>query len=81
MCRKRDVKNLYKRVDEGKLKNFTGVDDPYEEPEHPELVVETDKETAEESVAHIFARLVELGYPAPELIPEVEMQSFQVTMV
>ena len=70
-----------KLVDEGKLKNFTGVDDPYEEPEHPELVVETDKETAEESVAHIFARLVELGYLAPELIPEVEMQSFQVTMV
>jgi len=66
-----------KLVDEGKLKNFTGVDDPYEEPEHPELVVETDKETVEESVAHIFARLVELGY----LAPEVEMQSFQVTMV
>ena len=70
-----------KLVDEGKLKNFTGVDDPYEEPEHPELVVETDKETVEESVAHIFARLVELGYLAPELVPEVEMQSFQVTMV
>ena len=81
VCRQRDVKNLYKLVDEGKLKNFTGVDDPYEEPEHPELVVETDKETVEESVAHIFARLVELGYLAPELIPEVEMQSFQVTMV
>src|SRR2546425_4479588 len=72
VCRQRDVKGLYKLVDEGKIKNFTGVDDPYEEPEHPELVVETDKETVEESVAHIFARLVELGYLAPELAPESE---------
>ena len=72
VCRQRDVKNLYKLVDEGKLKNFTGVDDPYEEPEHPELVVETDKETVEESVAYIFAKLVELGYFEPELVPEDE---------
>lgn len=72
VCRQRDVKNLYKLVDEGKLKNFTGVDDPYEEPAHPEVVVETDKETAEESVAHIFARLVELGCLEPELEPESE---------
>jgi len=62
VCRQRDVKGLYKLVDEGKIKNFTGVDDPYEEPEHPELVVETDKETVEESVNRIFAKLVELGY-------------------
>lgn len=72
VCRQRDVKNLYKLVDEGKLKNFTGVDDPYEEPAHPEVVVETDKETAEESVANIFARLVELGCLEPELEPESE---------
>ena len=62
VCRKRDVKGLYKLADEGKLTGFTGVDDPYEEPEHPELVIETDKETIEESVARIFAKLVELGY-------------------
>ena len=54
VCRQRDVKGLYKLVDEGKIKNFTGVDDPYEEPEHPELIVETDKETITESVAGIF---------------------------
>src|SRR5438874_13353058 len=57
VCRQRDVKGLYKLVDEGKIKGFTGVDDPYEEPEHPELVVETDKETVEESVDSIFAKL------------------------
>ena len=62
VCRQRDVKGLYKLVDEGKIKNFTGVDDPYEEPEHAELVIETDKETVEESVARIFAKLEELGY-------------------
>src|SRR5260221_13388856 len=66
VCRQRDVKGLYKLADEGKIKGFTGVDDPYEEPEHPELVIETDKEAVEESVTRIFARLEELGYFAPE---------------
>ncbi len=66
VCRQRDVKGLYKLVDEGKIKNFTGVDDPYEEPENPELVIETDKETVEESVRRIFTKLEELGYLEPE---------------
>lgn len=66
VCRQRDVKGLYKLVDEGKIKGFTGVDDPYEEPEHPELIVETDRETVEESVGRIFARLEDLGYLEPE---------------
>lgn len=66
VCRQRDVKGLYKLVDEGKLKGFTGVDDPYEEPLHPELIVETDRETVEESVTRIFAKLEELGYLEPE---------------
>ena len=72
VCRQRDVKGLYKLVDEGKLTGFTGVDDPYEEPEHPELVVETCKETIEESVERIFAKLEELGYLEPEEMPEEE---------
>ncbi len=62
ICRQRDVKGLYKLADEGKLKGFTGVDDPYEEPLNPELVIETDKETVDESVDRIFAKLEELGY-------------------
>src|SRR5215831_1840661 len=70
VCRKRDVKGLYKLADEGKITGFTGVDDPYEEPEHPELVIETDKETIEESVGRIFAKLEELGYLEPEEMPE-----------
>jgi len=70
VCRERDVKGLYKLVDEGKLKGFTGVDDPYEEPEHPELVIETDRETIEESVSRIFSKLEELGYLEPEEVRE-----------
>src|SRR5437588_1430236 len=74
VCRQRDVKGLYKLVDAGKIKNFTGVDDPYEEPEHPELLVETDKETIEESVNRIFARLIELGYLEAEQLLEIEIE-------
>ena len=72
VCRQRDVKGLYKLADEGKIKGFTGVDDPYEEPDHPELIVETDRETVEESVARIFAKLEELGYLESEETPEEE---------
>jgi adenylylsulfate kinase len=72
ICQQRDVKGLYKLVEDGKLKNFTGVDDPYEEPEHPELVIETDKETIEESVERIFAKLIELGYLSAEETPDEE---------
>ncbi|MDQ2903196.1 MAG: adenylyl-sulfate kinase [Chloroflexota bacterium] len=72
VCRQRDVKGLYKLADEGKIKEFTGVSDPYEEPEQPELVVETDRETIEESVARILAKLEELGYLEPEAASEDE---------
>ncbi|MEO6891624.1 MAG: adenylyl-sulfate kinase [Ktedonobacteraceae bacterium] len=72
VCRQRDVKGLYKLADEGKIKEFTGVSDPYEEPEQPELVVETDRETIEESVARILAKLGELGYLEPEAASEDE---------
>ena len=66
VCRRRDVKGLYKLVDEGKIKHFTGVDDPYEEPEHPEVIVETDKKSIEECVQKIFTKLEELGYLVSE---------------
>jgi adenylylsulfate kinase len=69
VCRQRDIKGLYKLADEGVIKNFTGVSDPYEVPEHPELILETDKGTVEESVACIFRKLTELGYLEPEEAP------------
>ncbi len=61
----RDVKGLYKKALSGEIQNFTGVSDPYEEPENPEIVVETDKETIKESLDIIVRRLEELGYLPP----------------
>ena len=57
----RDVKGLYKKALAGEIKNFTGVDDPYEEPFTAELVVETNREQPEESAARIIARLEEMS--------------------
>lgn len=54
VCEKRDVKGLYKKARKGELKNFTGIDSAYEEPANPEIVIETDKYNAQESVKNIF---------------------------
>lgn len=62
ICMKRDVKGMYQKALEGKIKHFTGVDDPYEAPEHPELVVDTDIESVEESVGKVLRKIEELGY-------------------
>ena len=59
---KRDVKGMYQKALGGKIKHFTGVDDPYEEPEHPELILNTDTETIEESVKKVLDTIEELGY-------------------
>jgi adenylyl-sulfate kinase len=65
----RDVKGLYKKALAGEIKQFTGVSDPYEEPLNPELVIESDKETVEQSSAKIIVVLEALG-----LIPTHETQ-------
>lgn len=61
----RDVKGLYKKALAGEIKNFTGIDDPYEEPLNPEIVIESDKETPEQSAQKIIAYLEHCGYIAP----------------
>jgi len=61
----RDVKGLYKKAIAGELKHFTGIDDPYEEPLAPEVVVKTDTESPEQSATRILARLEELSLVAP----------------
>jgi len=61
-CAKRDVKGLYAKAFAGEIPNFTGVSDPYEAPENPEVVCHTAEETVEESVAKIVAYLEENGY-------------------
>ncbi len=59
---KRDVKGLYKKARAGEISQFTGVSDPYEEPANAEVVVETNKETPEESASKIINWLTEHGY-------------------
>jgi len=58
----RDPKGLYKRALAGEIQNFTGISDPYEVPENPELVVDTMVEGPEESLQHVLDKLAELGY-------------------
>jgi adenylylsulfate kinase len=58
----RDPKGLYKKALAGEIKGFTGVDDPYEVPENPELRVDTMTETPEESLQNVLRTLVKLGY-------------------
>ena len=54
-CERRDVKGLYARARRGELRNFTGIDDPYELPEHPELTLDTRTLSVEQSVARVLA--------------------------
>jgi len=53
-CETRDVKGLYKRARAGEIKNYTGIDSPYEVPKNPELIIDTDNQSLEESVFTIF---------------------------
>jgi adenylylsulfate kinase len=61
VCEERDVKGLYKRARAGEIKNFTGISSPYEEPENPELVVNTGALELDECVASVIGLLRERG--------------------
>lgn len=65
VLKERDPKGLYEKVEKGEIKHFTGVDDPYEDPKDPEVLVETDKETEEESTNKIIRTLEILNYIPP----------------
>jgi adenylylsulfate kinase len=62
VCIDRDVKGMYEKALKGEIKGFTGIDDPYEEPLNPELVLNTDIETVEESVEKVLFKLEKSGY-------------------
>ncbi|MDN4593159.1 adenylyl-sulfate kinase [Polycladomyces subterraneus] len=64
-CAKRDVKGLYARAFQGEIPHFTGVSDPYEEPENPELILDTQWETVDESVEKLLRYLERQGYISP----------------
>ena len=61
-CIRRDPKSLYKRAIAGEIKQFTGIDDPYEEPEHPEIIVNTETESPEESAQKIINFMEQQNY-------------------
>ena len=56
-CEARDIKGLYKLARAGEIKNYTGIDSPYEKPESPELIIDTDQQSLEESIANILGFL------------------------
>jgi adenylyl-sulfate kinase len=58
----RDVKGLYKKAMAGEIKNFTGVDDPYEPPLNPEVTIYSDRETVDYSAARVLRKLEALGF-------------------
>jgi len=70
VCAARDVKGLYAKAFAGQIQGFTGVNDPYEAPENPEITLHTDKETLEQSVGKIVTYLEQNN-----LIPTLEVEA------
>ena len=64
-CEERDVKGLYAKARSGEIKEFTGVSDPYEEPVDPEITVETEQQSPEESAQQIIGYLEKHGWLKP----------------
>jgi adenylylsulfate kinase len=68
VCARRDVKGLYARAFAGELKGFTGIDDPYEEPSTPELVIETEAAEPRNSARQVLQRLVDMGVVSSDVL-------------
>lgn len=66
-CEKRDVKGLYKKARAGFIKDFTGIDSPYEPPLNPDVICDTEKESPEECADKIIDKLKSLGYFPPKM--------------
>ncbi len=62
VCEERDVKGMYKKARNKEIKGFTGIDDPYDVPKNPELVIETENKSLDESVEQILTHLKTEGY-------------------
>jgi adenylylsulfate kinase len=72
VCADRDVKGLYKKAFAGEIEQFTGVSDPYEPPNAPDLVLKTDEETPKESAQRVIEKLEFFGYLWPRETRETE---------
>ena len=62
VCEERDVKGMYAKARSGEIKGFTGIDDPYEEPEDPEIRLDTVETAPEQNARKIVSYLIEQGY-------------------
>ena len=62
VCEERDVKGMYKKARNQEIKSFTGIDDPYDIPENPELIIETENKSLDESVEQILTHLKTKGH-------------------
>ncbi len=62
VCEQRDVKGMYKKARNKEIKGFTGIDDPYDVPKNPELIIETENKSLDESVEQILTHLKTEGY-------------------
>ena len=62
VCEQRDIKGMYSQARRGEITGFTGIDDPYESPQHPEITLDTVNHTSEENAYTILAYLIEAGF-------------------
>jgi len=62
VCEQRDPKGMYARAREGLIKGFTGIDDPYESPSNPEIILETVHSSAQINAERILAELISLNF-------------------
>ena len=62
VCEQRDVKGMYAKARAGEIKQFTGIDSPFEEPDKADIIVDTDKQTVEESKEIVLKALSKMGY-------------------
>jgi adenylylsulfate kinase len=72
VCAERDVKGLYKKAFAGEIEQFTGVSDPYEPPNAPDLILKTDEESPAESARKVIEKLEFFGYLWPQEAQETE---------
>ncbi len=77
VCESRDVKGMYQLAREGKIKNFTGIDDPYESPEHPEITIDTTSDSAAVNAEKILAFLIEKGFVLSGVLTEETAMSME----
>jgi sulfate adenylyltransferase len=69
VCEARDVKGMYAKARRGEIKDFTGIDDPYETPQHAEVTLDTVNYTPEDNARHILDYLIERGFVRTQTQP------------